>query len=171
MEKFKILLAVVMSTAIVFGADAQARAKRKANENTAAWRYEIEYAKTGAGNMLVVKVWSYAKKPAVAIEQCKKNAVHGVIFKGYTSSETGTISQKPLAKEPDVMTRHQPFFEEFFADGGPYMKYVSATADGNTSVVKAGKEYKAGVVVTVNKDQLRTDLEQAGIIKSLTSGF
>lgn len=169
--KISIFLAVVLSTVIVFGAGAQARSKKKANENTADWRYEIEYAKTGGNNMLMVKVWSYATKPAVAIEQCKKNAVHGVIFKGYASTGSGTISQKPLVKEPGAATQHQAFFDEFFADGGAYMKYVTGTADGNTGVTKVGKEYKAGVVVTVNKDQLRGDLEAAGIIKGLSSGF
>jgi GTP-sensing pleiotropic transcriptional regulator CodY len=34
-----------------------------------------------------------------------------------------------------------------------------------------GKEYKVGVTVSVSKDQLRKDLEAAGVIKSLGSGF
>ena len=38
-------------------------------------------------------------------------------------------------------------------------------------VRKVGKQYKVGVVVTVSKDQLRKYLEDAGVIRSLTSGF
>ena len=34
-----------------------------------------------------------------------------------------------------------------------------------------GKEYKIGVVVSVNVSALRKDLEDAGMIKSLNAGF
>jgi len=45
------------------------------------------------------------------------------------------------------------------------------TTSMRTESVKVGKEYKIGVVVSVSKDQLRKDLEAAGIIKGLSSGF
>ena len=54
------------------------------------------------------------------------------------------------------------------------MKFVSASGDGNIAAgdrVKVGKEYKIGIVVSVMKDQLRKDLEAAGIVKGLSSGF
>ena len=171
MKNLTFLLAALTLMAVFFGTQTvNAAAKKKANKDTAAWRYEIEYARTGGQGMLVVKVWSYAKKPAVAIEQGKKNAVHGVIFKGYTSTGGGTVSQRPLVKEPDAANQHSDFFNEFFADGGPYMMYVSGV-EGNVETRKVGKEYKVGVVVTVNKDSLRDALEKAGIIKGLAAGF
>ena len=37
--------------------------------------------------------------------------------------------------------------------------------------MKIGKEYKIGVVVSVNVSALRKDLEDAGMIKSLNAGF
>jgi hypothetical protein len=43
--------------------------------------------------------------------------------------------------------------------------------DGSAEVRKVGKEYKVGVVVTVNKDMLRKHLEEAGIVRGLGSGF
>lgn len=66
------------------------------------------------------------------------------------------------------------FFEPFFEEGGKYMKFVSESNDGNVGAedrLKVGKEYKIGVVVSVNKDLLRKDLEAAGIIRGLSSGF
>ncbi len=54
------------------------------------------------------------------------------------------------------------------------MKYVSLSNDGSIDTddrLKVGKEYKIGVVVSVMKDQLRKDLEKAGIIKALDAGF
>lgn len=48
------------------------------------YRYDIEYVKNAGDGMSNVKVWSYGKSVKVAEERCKANAVHGVIFKGYT---------------------------------------------------------------------------------------
>lgn len=54
------------------------------------------------------------------------------------------------------------------------MKFVSLSNDGAVGAedrMKIGKEYKIGLVVTVNVAELRKDLENAGIIRSLSSGF
>ncbi|HEY9124892.1 MAG TPA: hypothetical protein VIO15_11175, partial [Bacteroidales bacterium] len=61
-----------------------------------------------------------------------------------------------------------------FADGGDYMRYVAESSDGSIGAedrLKVGKEYKIGIVVSVQKDLLRKDLEKAGIIRALDSGF
>ena len=59
----------------------------------------------------------------------------------------------------------------FFDDiKGEYMKYVSLTSAAH-EVIRVGKEYKVGVVVTVHKDALRKALENAGIVKGLSHGF
>ena len=56
--------------------------KKKADRDTEQFRYEIDYEKTAGEGIVSVKVSSMSKKPNIAEEQCKKNAVHGVIFKG-----------------------------------------------------------------------------------------
>ena len=65
------------------------------------------------------------------------------------------------------------FFDAFFMNGGPYLRFATKTmADGNDEILKYGKKnYKVGVIVTVQYDALRKALEQQGIINSLTSGF
>jgi len=150
-----------------------AQAKKKANKDTENWRYEIGCVSTGAQGSYLIKVWSFSKKPNVAIEQAKKNAVHGVIFKGFSGGGAG-CTQKPLTNNPALEQEKEIFFKDFFADGGKYMKFVNVTGDGSIAAddrLKIGKEYKIGVVVSVLKDELRKDLEAAGIIKSLNSGF
>lgn len=167
MKAVRLLLTIVLSLSLLsLGATKQ----RKADKDTENYRYDIEYAKTGSNGNIVVKVWSYSKRTRIGIEQCKKNAVHGVLFKGYASAGGGA-AQKALVKDPTAEAANAKFFDAFFADGGPYMKYVSAAANSNVDVIKVGKEYKSGVVVTVSKDQLRSDLEAAGIVKGLASGF
>ena len=164
-----LILAVSFSSAV----NAQAIAKNKANKDTEKFRYEIECVSVGASGSYLVKVWSYSKKPNVAIEQCKKNAVHGVIFKGFTGAGAG-CTQKPLASSPSIEEEKEEYFTNFFADGGKYMKFVSVSGDGSVAAedrMKVGKEYKIGVVISVSKDNLRKDLEDAGIVKGLSSGF
>ncbi len=145
--------------------------KAKADKDTEQFRYEIECAGNGAQGSYLVRVWTYTKnaKSSNAINQCKKNAVHGIIFKGYTGGN-GCVAQRPLAATPGVEAEHAEYFKQFFADGGEFLKYVQVT-DGTQETVKFGREYKVGVVVTVAKDALRKALEQAGIIRSLGSGF
>lgn len=164
------LFALVASTGY-----SQKKAKKKADKQTQAWRYEIQCAGVGIDGTYLVKVWSFSKKAKVATEQAKKNAVHGIIFKGFVgNSVTRCPTQRPLAKSPNLEMEKEDFFKPFFEDGGKYMKFVNVSSDGNIGakdVIKVGKEYKVGVVVSVSKDLLRKDLEDAGIIRGLTSGF
>jgi hypothetical protein len=152
---------------------ANAQARRKADKDTEAWRYEIEVVQTGTQGTYLIKVWSYSKKPDVAIEQAKKNAVHGVIFKGFTG-KASVPGQKALTDNVNLEEEKADFFKPFFDNGGKYMKFVSTSNDGAVAAedrMKIGKEYKVGVVLSVNVSALRKDLEEAGIIKSLGAGF
>jgi hypothetical protein len=147
--------------------------KNKANKDTQNWRYEIEAAGVGTQGTYLIKVWSYSKNPTIAIEQAKKNAVHGIIFKGFMGIQ-GVPGQKPLTNNPNLEMEQEQFFKNFFADGGKYMKFVNITNDGSIAAedrLKMGKEYKIGVIVSVNAAGLRKDLEDAGILKGLSSGF
>lgn len=172
-NKFNLLLILSvffsLTVTISFG-----QASRKADNDTREWRYEIEGVNQGVTDNYLVKVWSYSKKPDVAIEQAKKNAVHGVIFKGYAAKQGVVAGQNPLCSNPNLEQEKKDFFDPFFADGGKYMKFVSTTNDGaigSGDIMKVGKEYKVGVIVSVNVTLLRKDLQSAGIIRSLSSGF
>jgi hypothetical protein len=168
------LLSLTLSLSLLFvGMSSLFSQERKARKDMENYRYEIECVGTGTQGTYLIKVWTYSKKSSVAIAQSKKNAVHGVIFKGFAGSGQGCTSQKALAG-PDVEEKKNEFFEKFFSDSGDFNKYVSVSNDGAIDAgdrVKVGKEYKIGVVVSVMKDQLRADLEQQGIIRGLDSGF
>ncbi len=74
----------------------------------------------------------------------------------------------------DLTPEKQKYFDKFFSDGGTYMKFATLTNDGAVAAedrMKVGKEYKIGVIVSVNVKELREELESAGIIKSLGSRF
>lgn len=144
--------------------------KAKANRETEQFKYDIECAGNGVQGTYLVKVWSYSMSKKVAKEQSRKNAVHGVVFKGFAGTN-GCVSQRPLAGNPGVELEYKEYFDSFFADNGECHKYASVV-NGTDEIVKVGPgRYKVGVEVTVYKDNLRKALEAAGVIRGLSSGF
>lgn len=170
MKYLKILFLIIFLFNFSFKANSQS--KQKSDENTKQWRYEIEAVNVGVQGTYLVKTWTYAKKANNAIEQAKKNAIHGVIFRGF-GGKNRVPGQKPLAKLNSEI-QNEKFFNSFFDEGGKYLKYATVSNDGSIAagdLMKVGKEYKVGVIVSVNVSELRKDLEDAGIIKGLGAGF
>lgn len=171
-------LAILICCLLAFAQNANAqkqKGQKKADKQTDTWRYELEAEGTGVKGTYQVKVWSYSKHQETAIEQGKKNAVHGIIFKGFASK--GRIKgQKPLTNNPNLYEEHKKFFNDFFKSaGGDYMRFVTVANNGQIAagdrIKISKKEYKIGVVVSVNVSELRKYLESQNIIKGLSSGF
>lgn len=167
----KLALLLLAAACLPLGAAGQTKGqKKKAEAQTEAWRYEIESVSVGQPGSVVIKVWSFSKKPAVAQEQSKKNAVHGVIYKGVPAKDR--VPAKRALITDAVTQREANWLNMFFDDGGEYMRYVALTNSGAAEVMKTDKkEYKVGVTVTVHYNDLRRALEEAEIIKKLGSGF
>ncbi|MFR9650774.1 MAG: hypothetical protein SNG35_01965 [Rikenellaceae bacterium] len=173
----RVIIAILLM-AMPFVVDAQKKAQREADNDTAQWRYEIERVDlrgtgvVGDGTVVPIKVWSFSEKPEVAQAQAYKNAVHGVIFKGVPM--LGRVPGiDPLCPNLAVETQNAEYFRAFFANGGPYMRFCSNSGKGiNTSTLKIDKKtYKVGVNVIVNVEALRQELERAGVIKKLGGRF
>ncbi len=179
MKKITIItLVITLITLLCFDANAQRRKlRKKAKKDMLEWRYELECMGIGVSGTYLVKVWSYSRDPQIAIEQAKKNAIHGIIFRGYSGNrENGCVTVAPMVSNPNIEIEKKDFFKDFFADGGKYQKFINLTADGAVAasdrIKISRKEYKIGVVVSVRKDLLRKDLIAAGIIESFESfGF
>lgn len=167
-----VLFALILC--VPFLAFSQKKKQKQANQDTENWRYEIESVEVGLQGTVVVKVWSYSSKPAIASSQARKNAVHGVVFKGLAAKDR-IPAKKPLVPDLDAQDKYADFFDSFFADNGDFMRFVTLT---NNGAVEAGdvmkvdkKTYKVGIVVTVNYGELRKALEEKGIVKKLSAGF
>ena len=151
------------------------KGRKKADKETVAWRYELEVVATGVQGTYQIKVWSYSKNIETATEQAKKNGVHGIIFKGFPNK--GRVQgQKPLARNSNLYKENEKIFKEFFKTGsGDYMKFVSLANNGQIAagdrIKISKKEYKIGVVVSINVSELRKYLETKGVIKGLSDGF
>lgn len=132
------------------------------------YRYDIDYVKNVGDGMSMIKVWSYGKTAKIAEEKCKANAVHGVIFKGYTGQ--GAV-QPALVKSAYGYSDNKEFFDIFFSSGD-YLRYISSSVEGSTETRKTQTgEYKVSSTMTINVKMLRKHLEDAGVIRGLSSGF
>ena len=129
------------------------------------YRYELTLAKenvAATSGFKVFKVWSYGKK----------NAVHGLLFKGLAANDSGTQGNvRPLC--PEGYQAHKEYFDRFF-ESGEYRQFVQFTSRGAQSagdVIKGKKEWQVGMLVQVNLNGLRKRLEKDGIIEGARSIF
>lgn len=165
MKNFKLLF---LAFALIFGFSLPAHAGKK-KDNTYNYRYEVQCSAVALDGEYAVGVWSYSKSKKYDPSLAGKNAVHGVIFKGIAGKQ-GCPSQPALITDPSARETKADFFKKFFADGGDYAKYVISVSSTVDRVrMKGGWKFHSNVQVA--KDQLRKDLEKAGIVRGLSSGF
>ncbi len=163
-------LSILIIIFIIFSVSGYGQRKK----NPAAYYdIEVECMGTGMDGTQLIKVWGYGKKPDDAIEQAKKNAVQAVMFKGITTGKPGCM-MRPLITDPGAEQQHQDYFVAFFKEHGKYLNFVNVSNDGSIDPkdrLKAGKQFKIGILVSVSHNALRKELESAGIIKALGQGF
>lgn len=166
----KVISLLMIALIVSFNVNGQTKNQKKA-AGYMIGNYEVECLGTGMDGTQLVKVWGFGSKPDDAIYQARKNAVHAVIFKGIITGKPGCM-QRPLVTKPGAEVQHADFFNNFFSDGGSYLRFVSQAGDGSVDRIKIDrKTYKIGVVVSVMHAQLRRELETAGIIPKLGQGF
>ena len=153
--------------------------------------YEVQSYGQGVKGTTLLKVYAYDKTIDRAIERAKMNAVQAVLFKGIPGSNVA----RPLVR--DGREKHEKYFDEFFGlykirkrytqkgkskdyldfsrvFNAPYKSYVQISNDGTIEPgdrVKVGRNYKVGVIVSINVLELRKKLEQDHIIKGINRGF
>lgn len=132
--------------------------------------YTIRSAGQGkTGSYLVEVVVSTKKRETKEAEDLvKKCAVHGVLFRGFLSSD-GYGEQKPLLSDPNVEQTQAKFFNAFFSEGA-YRRYAS-TVPTTLSVMKnkQTKRYEASATVVVDKESLQHYLEEQGVAKGFSN--
>ncbi len=129
-------------------------------------QYDITGAGSGKEGTILVKVYVYAKK--VSDQDFKRAAVHGVVFRGCSGNQSG--ARQPALAPPTAEEDNAAFCEAFFDPDGECQNFASIIA-GSYDRVKTSKGYKQGAILQVDKRALRKFLEDAGIVRSLDSGF
>ncbi len=153
-----LLLAMFCSSFMAFGKD-----------KSTLPQYELTGAGTGTQGTYLVSVTVISKKSNPSDNVIKRAAVHGVLFRGFFLKEH-RLMQKPLAGNSANEAQHVDFYKEFLSESGSALNYASIV-DSSRTVIKSGKEYRVTMIVSVNKDELRSYLESLGMIKGLNTGF
>jgi hypothetical protein len=134
------------------------------------YNYELLCNGVGVNGVYLVKCYSYGSTFEVARKKVKRDAVHGVLFKGVSANSTkGCRKQDPICSVS--YEEKQEWFNNFF-DGGDYKQYVTLSNDGNVSAsdrIKIKRGYKVGFTVAVKSDLLRKRMEKEGLANKMNS--
>ncbi|MBD5206929.1 MAG: hypothetical protein HDS79_01460 [Bacteroidales bacterium] len=136
------------------------------SKSSAYTNYETVCLGAGHNGMQTLRVWGRGATEGAAIEQAMKNALYDVIFKG--TSGSGECHQRALVTEVNARERYNEYFTPFFADGGEYQKFVHEEKGGKASRLQAkgGSLMGYGIVVTVNREALRQQLINDGVLSA-----
>lgn len=169
----KTLLFTLMMVIITIQSVSAQKRKDKKEAFNSRYNYEIQAIAVGAGRTKVYKVWGNGKKVDAAMLNAKRSAVAAAIFIDIPG-RAGVEGTPAICKDSDAEQKHSDFFDRFFDWGGEWQKYVNLTEDAAPSGpdrLKVKKGYKVGIVVQILYDNLRKDLEKAGVARSLNYGF
>jgi hypothetical protein len=163
----KIVLFFLFNTILISAFSQSGRDQKKANIATEEWRYEINCKGTGgADNSYLLDVVSYLRDDKLSINQSKKNAVHGIIFKGVFGNTVGCEAKPALSSNPNLFDQKREYFDAFFADGGTFSKFVLLPTGRPDMVDEVSKnEFRVNMTAQVDINGLRAQLEADGIIE------
>lgn len=137
---------------------------------TVAQEYTITSGGQGKNGHYLVKltVLSKAKKTELeADDLVKRYAVHGVLFRGFSSPD-GYGEQKPLIKDPNVEKTKADFFNAFFSEGA-YKRYASVVGSSLMVTKLSRKSYELEALLLVDKESLQKYFEDSGIIEGFSN--
>ena len=101
--------------------------------------YEVRCIGREMDGSVTLEAFGKGRNRKDASEQAKKEAVRAVIFKGIKGGNGGCEAD-PLIIDPNVERIKEEYFGKFFADGGPYLEYVSLKDEKVKNKIKRKKQ-------------------------------
>jgi len=134
-------------------------------------RMPFQQAKDGS---ILIQIKNTGTDVNDCIEKAKQQAVYAVIFTGYAEGNNIPAAAAISPNGASLYNEKLDFFKEFFTNTTLYRSYVpKAMLDPKNPVSEVGKKMiEAYVIVTIEINRLRKDLESQNIIKALSDfGF
>lgn len=173
MRLLPLATAFLLVAALPVGAAAQSAVDQKlAKTDGLRWfsggSYEVSCELTGVQGTQILSVATTARKADQAVRESRRNGARAILFRGVT---TNACKVDPLFRPADMTPAADAYFDKFFAEGGPYLAYVEYVGDEIEARTAVGKDVRIQTTVVINVQRLRADLEQAGLIKSMSDIF
>lgn len=114
-----------------------------------------------------IKCWGTGRNSDEAMKELQKQAVYEVVFNGVVSASSNIQSLKPLILTINAKDTYADWSNQFFADGGEYLKYCSKhdRRTGSSKFYRMNSQVKCEGVVSVDVAGLKAALKESGIIK------
>lgn len=163
MKKINYILGGMLAITVAFTSCGDPQRNVAGNYN-----YETECFGVEGDGSQTVKGWGSGRNREDAVEQAKKNGLADVLFKGIRSNKG--CNSKPILFDSNIREKKEDYFNAFFADGGPYMEFITGEdgSDLHFSVVKgrgkAGDQVTYGVIIRVQRAKLKAKMIQDGIL-------
>lgn len=160
---FKYLFAVAAMMLVATTASAKDKDKEEISFDYELTREDCPVSRDN--NYVIFKVYSYGKKGLLTADIGKRNAIHGILFKGL--EQTDTQGRIPELMGTTPYDAQKEYFDRFFGRK-EYLQYIQETNKGFHEEIKlSGKEYKVGITVKVNLNSLRKRLEADGVLTNV----
>lgn len=130
--------------------------------------FEVSCDVVGVQGTQILSVATTARKADQAVRESRRNGVRAILFRGVT---TNACKVDPLFRPADMTPAADAYFDKFFAEGGQYLAYVEYVGDEIEARTSVGKDVRIETTVVINVQRLRSDLEQAGLVKSMSDIF
>ena len=163
MKSLKYLFAVVAMMFVTTTASAKDKDPEPISFNYELTRDECPISRDN--NFVIFKVYSYGKKALLTAENGKRNAIHGILFKGLPA--TNSQGRIPAMMGTTSYDAQKEYFDQFFGRN-EFLQYIQETNKGFHEEIKiSSKEYKVGITVKVNLNDLRKRLEADGVLTNV----
>lgn len=133
---------------------------------TVSAQYDIVGCGQGKNGAYLVKVTTVLGNVKTAKEVLLRDAVHGVLFRGFADASNSGIRQKPLVADATAETTKADFFNAFWSERR-YEQFAKMTVSSFRSV-KMNKSYEVSAIFLVDKEALLHCLEEAGVQKGFS---
>lgn len=114
-----------------------------------------------------IRAYGRARNAVDAYVQARKQAVSDVLFEGVQAASGNLTNLRPLLLDKNAKTRHEDYFNRFFADGGEFEQYASMKERRlmSSKYARTHAQSVAQVTVCVDRAALKQKLINDGILK------
>ena len=157
----KIYTLLFFACAMMLGMSAYAIDER----SQAYYDYESRIIQSHADGSYVIRAFGRSRNMTQSYQVAQKKALQDVIFHGVKPASSDIKPLKPLCFDMNAETKYEDYFNAFFAEDGPWKKFVSMKDRriNTTKYVRTENQMTAQVTVTVYRAELKAKLQEDGI--------